>query len=145
MNDLVNERLEDETQLDPLLQELDGIGDCVRSANWTVTEWNNPPDPGDPLFYVAMTSFELPLTSDVLYMVSNGSLSHGAVTIDANGDPDAEVVTVSVGYMHYHRKLLELADVCLLRRASGEIGVGIFVSSLICSCCPCRPQPEFSD
>ena len=127
------------------LENFEGVDDCVRFAPWTevgndytavrpsvVAEQDWQYDPHYP--FAAKTSVELPLSSDLLYLVSSGSLSHGHVEITADEDSNKDVATVEVIFLYHREEILEDAKVCYLERRHGEAGVGIFVSLRRSSC-----------
>ena len=122
--------------------DFEGVDDCVRFAPWTeigedyianrpsaidAATW--PYGPHYP--FVAKTSLALPVSSDLLYLVSSGSLSHGHVEISADGESDSDV-TVDVIFLYHNEDVLDDAKVCYLERRQGEKGVGIFVSRNSC-------------
>ncbi|GJE88415.1 hypothetical protein PsYK624_044980 [Phanerochaete sordida] len=75
--------------------------------------------------YAARTSVKLPLTSDLLYFIGRGTLSHGLVRILDDGDSENEV-NVTVTFAYGEERLLEEAKVCLLEQEGNQHGVGIF-------------------
>lgn len=103
-----------------------GPRDCVNRAEWTLHDAQGPP-------YIphfrrhASTSLSLPRSSSLLYFLSRGSLSHGRIEIDNDGE-EADKVSVEVGIWYNADDVLDRVDVCTLQRAEGKNGVGIFVS-----------------
>lgn len=74
-------------------------------------------------------SFELPLSSDVLYLFSRGRLSQGNVHIVHDADwRNPSSVKVDVSLHHASTEILDRISVCQLERQEGHSGVGIFVS-----------------
>ncbi|CAL1712286.1 unnamed protein product [Somion occarium] len=101
-----------------------GPRDCVNRAEWTLHDAQGPP-------YIphfrrhASTSLSLPRSSSLLYFLSRGSLSHGRIEIDNDGE-EADKVSVEVGIWYNADDVLDRVDVCTLQRAEGKNGVGIF-------------------
>ena len=77
----------------------------------------------------ARTSLKLPVSSDLLYFIGRGTLSHGLVRILDDGE-DENDVNVTVTYLYDAEHLLEKAKVCLLEQEKHHNGVGIFVSGI---------------
>ncbi|KAJ3531475.1 hypothetical protein NM688_g7570 [Phlebia brevispora] len=106
------------------------MDDCVRFADWTVKEpgdyFVSNPEQTAHYPYVANTSVDLPVSSDLLYLLSSGALSNGVVEVTADGPSDSDVATVDVKLLYHHSEILEKAHVCLLQREEGKNGVGIF-------------------
>ncbi|OSX61721.1 hypothetical protein POSPLADRAFT_1047004 [Postia placenta MAD-698-R-SB12] len=72
-------------------------------------------------------SFELPLSSDVLYLFSRGRLSQGNVHIVHDADwRNPSSVKVDVSLHHASTEILDRISVCQLERQEGHSGVGIF-------------------
>lgn len=98
--------------------------DCVNVAQWKELDGS----PGDNHYsYRAYTSLELPVSSDLLYFISRGSLSVGTIDFLESEEPDSDSVKVDVTFLYQTPKALEHAKVCQLERESGKNGVGIFV------------------
>lgn len=80
--------------------------------------------------YAARVTFDLPVSSDALYLFARGSLAAGRVTIvDSKDTSDTVEVDVVVNY--YNSNALDRVNVCSLQRKSRQNGVGIFVSCLL--------------
>ena len=76
--------------------------------------------------YSANTSFELPVSSDLLFLLARGSMSGG--TVDIMSSPTvSNVAKVHVTVKYYREDVRDRAKVCLVKRRDGENGVGIFV------------------
>ena len=101
------------------------VDDCDQFAPWTQSE-NNDPHYQYP--YVSETSLTLPVTSDVLYFLGSGSMTHGSFEVTADGDGAQDAAVVEVKFYYYHPQVLDHAKVCSLHRKEGDNGVGIFVS-----------------
>ncbi|OCH93512.1 hypothetical protein OBBRIDRAFT_749481 [Obba rivulosa] len=112
-----------ETEIDPVM-----LQDCVEYGSWMKgrMEWANPHHPLRDLSYIASTSFELPLDSDLLYMISRGALSHGTVSISDGGEQGSDKMEVHVRVQYAHEDALEKTKVCLLKPGENQNGVGIF-------------------
>lgn len=81
----------------------------------------NPP-------YGSSATFVLPsgADSDLLYLLSRGSLSHGSIQVDAV-ESSSDDVRVNVEARYWSRKALQRAVVCKLEKDDGDAhGVGIF-------------------
>lgn len=103
---------------------------CFQYAKWTRTS----PDHGP--FIVSTTSFDLPLSSDLLYLVSSGALSTGSIFFDdhpSDTDGQNDQVRVEITAHSWGADTLNQADVCLLNPTEGKWGVGIFVSNVLFS------------
>ncbi|KAK0212268.1 hypothetical protein DFS33DRAFT_1280260 [Desarmillaria ectypa] len=75
--------------------------------------------------YSAQTSFDLPLKSETLFLLSQGSLSSGVAKV-VTSPTLTDVVRVDVAIQYYKRRVLDYVRVCLLQRQEGENGVGVF-------------------
>lgn len=113
---------------------------CVRGSNWSM---NNPAE-AIQYPHSARVVFDLPVSSDALYLFAQGSLAQGNITLLADPQEGGDQVKVEVIVSYYTQTALDRAKLCSLQRKSGENGIGIFVrdpqvcanSSLICY----RPQ-----
>ncbi|OBZ77938.1 54S ribosomal protein L16, mitochondrial [Grifola frondosa] len=94
---------------------------CVHHANWSMD-----PDPHGHSLHTAQASFELPISSDSLYLIARGALSHGSIEISDSGEAGSDVVRVDISAFYYHEDALDRAEVCLLQPEEGKNGVGIF-------------------
>ncbi|OCH93507.1 hypothetical protein OBBRIDRAFT_790223 [Obba rivulosa] len=102
--------------------------DCVQYADWVQEASDSTSDrtsSSDHFAHVATTSFELPLSSDLLYLISRGALSHGDVHIDT-AQADSDMVAVNISMSYDYETVFEQTKVCLLQPAEGRNGVGIF-------------------
>ncbi len=137
---------------DALLDPLEGVNDCVRIAEWDILNGGHPhfphhdlesllgaaqiapPDHHHESFtHAARTSLELPLSSDLLYILSRGVLSHGVIQINDHGDSDSDVAVVGVTFLYNSPSVLDVAKVCALGHGEGKHGVGIFVRTISCN------------
>jgi hypothetical protein len=95
---------------------------CVEGDNWSQIS-----SPGSSKYpHAARAVFDLPISSDTLYLLAQGSLAHGSATI-LDSQEGGENVKVEVVARSYTLEALSRAKVCSLQRRSGENGVGIFV------------------
>jgi hypothetical protein len=83
-----------------------------------------------PDFLRVTKTFKLPVNADLLYLLTHGSRSYGALDVRASEDPSQEDVLFQVDATYNHQKLIEHSKVCLLRRSDGERGLGIFVRAV---------------
>ncbi|OCH93531.1 hypothetical protein OBBRIDRAFT_749519 [Obba rivulosa] len=95
---------------------------CVEFANWTTGDG----DDSDDFSRVALTSFELPLSSDLLYLISNGTLSLGTLRISDRGSVGSDSALVDISMTYHFDYELEHTTVCLLNPEQGQYGVGFF-------------------
>lgn len=100
-------------------QKSDGrIEHCVYSSS----------NPSLPTSQNEQISFDLPLSSDVLYVFSRGSRVRGDFQIVVD-DPAVTQGMMQVDItVHYTSRDSFKSTICMLERAPGEMGVGIFVS-----------------
>ena len=77
----------------------------------------------------ARTSLKLPVSSDLLYFISQGAFSRGLVRVLNDGE-DKNDVNVTVTYFYKTEYLLERSKVCFLQPKEDRNGVGIFVSDM---------------
>ncbi|TDL19372.1 hypothetical protein BD410DRAFT_792189 [Rickenella mellea] len=109
---------------------------CINGADWTsegdiYKEAVSPkfsarrPSYDDDPPHTAKTSFKLPVNSDVLYLLSRGSLASGDVHVTAL-DHSGDDVIVDIVVSYWNDEALERANVCQLERPESECGVGIF-------------------
>ncbi|EMD33258.1 hypothetical protein CERSUDRAFT_118300 [Gelatoporia subvermispora B] len=112
-----------ETELDPEV-----LRDCIDLADWQKgrMELDDLYNPNRDLKHIAATTFELPVDSDLLYLVARGALSHGKVTISSSGEEGSDKMVVHVRMQYAHEDALNRTKVCLLSPPEGGIGVGIF-------------------
>lgn len=78
--------------------------------------------------YSAHASFELPVQSAVLFLLSRGSRYSGRLDISVSEELDSKTVAVNITSKSYHRNMIDETRVCRVTRGSNENGVGIFVS-----------------
>ncbi|KAH9948010.1 hypothetical protein B0H21DRAFT_735738 [Amylocystis lapponica] len=98
-------------------------GSCTQSADWSFDM-----DTESRFAHSARTSFDLPVDSDLLYLVSRGStsLAHGTVEISDSGEPGSDVVKVEISAHYDTEDVFDLVKVCMLQPSEGHNGVGIF-------------------
>ncbi|KAI0087035.1 hypothetical protein BDY19DRAFT_995456 [Irpex rosettiformis] len=103
--------------------------DCVE-----VAEWDNADDLDrhDGYEHVVHTSVDLPISSDLLYFLGHGHLTHGIINFVDSNVHDSNTASVDVTFSYswhdhdHEHDLSELLKVCRLHRAEGKDGVGIF-------------------
>jgi hypothetical protein len=100
---------------------------CVGGADWS----HSSPTPSSKYPLSARAVFELPVSSDTLYLLARGSLAHGSATILADSQEGGDKVKVDVLVNYSTQEALDRAKVCSLQRKSHEHGVGIFVSFFV--------------
>lgn len=74
------------------------------------------------------TTFELPVTSENLFLISRGHLSSGTVDLITSRKQAPNSVSVHIVANYFREDIRDLTKVCWLDRGKGENGVGIFVS-----------------
>jgi hypothetical protein len=83
--------------------------------------------PRHPHRQAARASVDLPISSDLLYFLSRGSMANGIIIFDDKND-DSDDVNVTVTFLYHDDYFLEQAKVCLLQPKESHNGLGIFVS-----------------
>lgn len=114
--------------------QIDDPEACVQAAAWSYDPDSLNVNRLQTFQHVAMTSFELPIPSDLLYLVARGNkfIANGSVELTDSGTINSGGVQVNIlAFYNDIEDLQELVKVCLLRPEEGKTGVGIFVS-----CCP---------
>lgn len=102
------------------------INTCIHGDAWSDAERY------DHERSIRKTSFDLPTSADLLYLLSRGHLSHGNLTV-SQGDSIDDQVHIEVAVLYKHQRVLDLANVCYVTRGDNEHGVGIYVSALCLS------------
>jgi hypothetical protein len=101
--------------------------DCVE-----VLEWNNLEGGGHHHDYSRAVEalIDLPISSELLYFTSHGSLSNGVIKFVDAGDKNSDVAGVSVQFLYDEEPhdLTNFVKVCRMQNGDGKNGVGIFVS-----------------
>lgn len=80
---------------------------------------------------ISQKSFNLPIDSDNLLLLSTGGLSYGLVNVVTSPRQTHDAATVRVVVNYYKKQVRDSARVCLIDRKEGEHGVGIFVCTLM--------------
>ncbi|KAF8896718.1 hypothetical protein CPB85DRAFT_1328869 [Mucidula mucida] len=75
--------------------------------------------------YYSQRSYDLPTSSDLLFLLARGSLSSGIVKIVAS-PVVTDAVRVDIAVQYNYPAVLDHTKVCLMRRAEHEIGIGFF-------------------
>jgi len=88
--------------------------------------WNETTTiPAQSYPYRVTTEFELPLDSDVLYLLARGDLAYGSVEV-VDWVEGTNQVKVEVAASFHSQDALDRANVCAISRMEREHGVGIF-------------------
>ncbi|KAF8959957.1 hypothetical protein BDZ97DRAFT_1761106 [Flammula alnicola] len=92
---------------------------CVQGDDWSEGDRTGFP-------YSSFTTFDVPLSSENIFLLSRGRLSAGSVKVITSPDqPEGSVKFVVVA--KYHREeIRNLAKACLISRPKGQNGVGLF-------------------
>ena len=80
--------------------------------------------------FAAVSTFDLPLSTESLLLLSRGPNSGGSVEIATSSEQDRDVVTVEVAVRYIRQAARNDAKVCQILTEDGGIGVGIFVSRI---------------
>lgn len=97
---------------------------CV--ASWPANQ-QNPPYGSFP--YSAAVSLDVPLPSETLLLLSEGSLSSGDLKITTSPEVSG-AARVHIVVYYYNQDTRDKARICLIDRKRGESGVGILVRRL---------------
>ena len=81
--------------------------------------------------FAAVTTFDLPLSTESLLLLSRGPQSGGSVEIATSSEQDQDVVTVEVIVSYVREEDRDDAKVCQILPEDGGIGIGIFVSRIL--------------
>ncbi|KAI0944066.1 hypothetical protein AcV7_001986 [Taiwanofungus camphoratus] len=107
------------------MTRLDDPKTSIATAAWSLDSGRST----HHLHHSAVVSFDLPLSSDLLYLIARGagSLISGEVNIVDSGDTGSDVVKVDITAFYKNQKDLQgLVQVCLLQPEKGKTGVGFF-------------------
>ncbi|KZP28554.1 hypothetical protein FIBSPDRAFT_927652 [Athelia psychrophila] len=97
------------------------VSTIIGGSAWTASHM----DPAPPYPYTSHTEFELPLASDVLYLLARGPLAHGSVRV-VEWEEGKDSVRIEVDASYYSQAALDRANVCKVSRKGGENGIGIY-------------------
>lgn len=78
--------------------------------------------------YVSKAKFDLPISSDSLYLLERGTYASGSVDILTSPEQNRDSASVHVTVRYYHQEIKDLVKLCKISRRAGDRGVGIFVS-----------------
>ncbi|EMD33276.1 hypothetical protein CERSUDRAFT_98869 [Gelatoporia subvermispora B] len=95
---------------------------CDKYADWTEENSDGP----IAFPKTVLTSFSLPLSSELLFLVSNSSKSRGIVRITKNGLPGSSDVLVDVRMTYHYDEVFEYTKICSAQLDDGEYGVALF-------------------
>lgn len=103
---------------------------CVDAEEWNDS---NVMDSTDDLNfrYASEASFDLPLSSATLFLISRGENLGGAVRVVTSEEQADDSAKVLISLRYYEEKVRDWTKVCLLSRDEDEDGVGVFVSDHI--------------
>ncbi|KAJ3766738.1 hypothetical protein FB446DRAFT_372022 [Lentinula raphanica] len=104
-------------------------------AEWPEVERNSPAR--SSTVQTVEHTFELPLTSEVLFLLAQGPFMNGNVNI-TQSDEDRDSVVISVDTSYDDAEFLQSIQLCKVAGREGENGVGIFSSRR-------RPHPPRHD
>ncbi|RXW20424.1 hypothetical protein EST38_g5413 [Candolleomyces aberdarensis] len=76
--------------------------------------------------FASKASFELPISSDSLYLLSRGAYASGRVDILTSAAQKQDSAAVHVTVRYYHQEMRDLVKLCKISRRAGDRGVGIF-------------------
>ncbi|KIM49587.1 hypothetical protein M413DRAFT_438772 [Hebeloma cylindrosporum] len=113
------------------------LGDCIQGGRWTnrPVPWSAANDSADAGIlstlpksfpFSSETTFELPVTSESLFLISRGHLSSGTVDLVTSRTQAPHSVSVHVVSNYFREDIRDLTKVCWLERGVRENGVGIF-------------------
>ncbi|THG98947.1 hypothetical protein EW026_g3322 [Hermanssonia centrifuga] len=104
--------------------DLQSSDDCDEVATWSILPAGTSTYRDLPR--AAEAAFDLPLDSDLIYILSRGSNLAGSVAIRDDGATGANVVKVNVRIYYTAPDILKMCKLCLLQSERGKNGVGIF-------------------
>ncbi|KAJ2930149.1 hypothetical protein H1R20_g6957, partial [Candolleomyces eurysporus] len=87
--------------------------------------------PLSPYPFASKASFELPISSDSLYLLSRGAYASGRVDILTSTAQKQDSAAVHVTVRYYHQEVRDLVKLCKISRRFGDRGVGIFTPRYI--------------
>jgi len=83
---------------------------------------------------VAYTTFSMPLNAPDHYFLSRGEHAAGTFTLEDDDGLGGDQFYIHVQASWRHEIAMQSSQLCLLRRQSGSIGLGIYVSFTLPSC-----------
>lgn len=119
-------------------ENINEFEDCVAIAEWDVLPRAAYMSPRGVAPYSAETTVTLPVFSDMLYFLTRGPFTKGAIRFSSGGTSDS--VNIKTTFYYYSANMIEYAKVCILQRDEVNNGIGILVRLVLCS----RIEP-FSD
>lgn len=78
--------------------------------------------------HVAYTTFSMPLDAPNHYFLSRGAHAAGTFTLEHDDSLDGDKFHIHVQASWRHEIAMQSSQLCLLKRQSGSIGLGIYVS-----------------
>ncbi|KAI0087034.1 hypothetical protein BDY19DRAFT_907895 [Irpex rosettiformis] len=102
--------------------------DCIE-----VLDWDHADVPGgyEGYSHVSRASIDLPISSDLLYFLGRGTLSHGVVRFVDSGATGASVANVNVTFLYDGYRLSDSLKICRLHKEGSKNGVGIFSPEVV--------------
>jgi len=112
------------------------LGHCVSEDGWTpaLTKFAGNHNKSSALGrghypFASETTFEFPLSSSALSLISRGPFSAGNVDVVTSPDQPKDKVTYRVTVRYFKEEIRDLAEVCSINRDEDDHGVGIFTPS----------------
>ena len=78
--------------------------------------------------HVAYTTFSMPLDAPDHYFLSRGAHAAGTFTLENDDSSNGDKFNIRVQASWRHEIAMQSSQLCLLKRQSGSIGLGIYVS-----------------
>lgn len=103
--------------------------DCVAISEWDVLPRATYMSPRGVAPFSAETTVTLPVFSDMLYFVTRGPFTKGAIRFSSGGTSDC--VNIKTTFYYYSATMIEYAKVCILQRDEVNNGIGILVSLIL--------------
>ena len=109
------------------------IIECTTSESWspepslmaTSVPWKIQEE------HVAYTTFSMPLDAPSHYFLSRGEHAAGTFTLEDDDELDGDKFYIRVQASWRHEVAMQSSQLCLLRKQSGSIGLGIYVSLVL--------------
>lgn len=83
---------------------------------------------------VAYTTFSMPLDAPNHYFLSRGEHAAGNFILENDDGSDGDQFYIHIQAAWRHEIAMQSSQICLLRKKSGSMGLGIYVSSVLPSC-----------
>ncbi|KAJ2918285.1 hypothetical protein MD484_g2129, partial [Candolleomyces efflorescens] len=112
----------------PMPNPLNPEGD-LPAANQSAQDLQLLPPSAYP--FMSKASFELPISSDSLYLLSRGAYASGSVDILTSTAQKQDSAAVHVSVYYHRQEIRDRVKLCKVSRSVGENGVGIFTPRYI--------------